>query len=291
MIYEIKNKYLTAKINSLGAELFSVKQNSNDCEFIWQGDEKYWKGHAPVLFPFCGRNLDSTYEYNGEKYSILIHGLARYNEFSLFFQKENAITLKLVSNEETLKIYPFKFEFYVAFSLNKNELKIEYLVKNTDTKELIFAYGFHPGFNVPIDGVGSFEDYYLELTKNTYPLRKLIDGLDANEDKNVEFKDKIFKLNHEAFNYDQFYRSESDVVTLKSNLNKNHITVTYSGMTSLGLWKKDHSDAPYICIEPWYGFPGSFNKYDSLEIRKEMIHLESGKEFKNSINIEFFAEE
>ena len=290
MIYEIKNETLTAKINSLGAELFSVMNNKTCTEFIWQGDEKYWKGRSPVLFPFCGRNLDGCYYYNNEKYEILIHGLARYNEFSVHKQAENSITLKLVSNDETLKIYPFSFEFFVTFSLNKNELTIEYEVHNMDTKEMIFAYGFHPGFNVPIDGVGKFEDYYLEFTKDKYPRRQLIKGLDARRDEMVEFKNNIFKLTHEAFNYDQFFKSESDVVTLKTNLNNNHITVRYNGMTSLGLWKAENSDAPYVCIEPWHGFPGSYDKCDSLETRKEMIHLESGKEFKNSIAIEFYLE-
>lgn len=289
MIYEIKNKTLTAKINSHGAELLSVKQ-TNGCEFIWQGDEKYWSEHAPVLFPFCGRNLDGCYKYGDKKYSVLIHGFAKSNEFSLLSKEDNTVVLKFVSNEETLKIYPFNFEFYVTYSLKENKLTIEYLVKNTNEKEMIFAYGFHPGFNVPINNVGNFEDYYLEFSKDTYPKRKLINNLDAHEDEIVEFKNKKIELTHDLFSDCHFFKSVNDVVTLRNKLNNDYIEVSYSNMTSLGLWKKEYSDAPYICIEPCYGFPGSFDKYDSLETRKEMIHLESGKEFKNSITIKFFAE-
>ena len=54
MIYIIKNNVLTAKINSFGAELISVQNNLTKTEFIWQGNKKYWNGHSPILFPFCG---------------------------------------------------------------------------------------------------------------------------------------------------------------------------------------------------------------------------------------------
>ena len=44
-------------------------------------------------------------------------------------------------------------------------------------------------------------------------------------------------------------------------------------------------------IEPWFGFPGSFNKIDDLETRDEMIHLASNQEYKNAISIEFHVED
>lgn len=291
MIYEIRNEKLTVKINSLGAELISVIDNKTNTEFIWQGDKKYWSGHSPVLFPFCGRNKDSKYKYNGKEYEIKIHGLARYTNFKLHKQNAEFITLMIASNKRTLKIYPFYFEFYVSFILDNNHLVVEYLVKNKDSREMIFAYGFHPGFNVPINSIGNFEDYYLELSKDRLVKRKLIEGLDAKEDELVEFKNKRFYLSHEAFKEDQFYKSDRGVVTLKSNLNNNYITVRYSDMTSLGLWKVDNSDAPYLCIEPWFGFPGSYEKHDELENREEMIHLAANKEFKNAISIEFYLED
>ena len=52
MIYTLKNDKLTAEISSLGAELISVKDGAG-YEYIWQGED--WNGHAPVLFPLCGR--------------------------------------------------------------------------------------------------------------------------------------------------------------------------------------------------------------------------------------------
>ena len=58
MIYEIKSDLLTVQINDAGAELHSVKGNDGH-EYIWQGDERYWKDRAPLLFPTCGRLLEN----------------------------------------------------------------------------------------------------------------------------------------------------------------------------------------------------------------------------------------
>ena len=53
MIYELKKGGLTAKVDSLGAQLISL-QAENGFEHIWVGDPKYWRGQAPVLFPIVG---------------------------------------------------------------------------------------------------------------------------------------------------------------------------------------------------------------------------------------------
>jgi galactose mutarotase-like enzyme len=47
----LKSGRTTAEIQSLGAELVSLKKDG--CEYIWNGDKTYWAGHAPVLFPIC----------------------------------------------------------------------------------------------------------------------------------------------------------------------------------------------------------------------------------------------
>jgi hypothetical protein len=51
MVYELKNNFLSIKINSFGAELCSVISNGSDTEYIWQGDKTIWNRHAPNYFP------------------------------------------------------------------------------------------------------------------------------------------------------------------------------------------------------------------------------------------------
>ena len=47
----IKNEYLTAKINELGAELKSLV--CNDTEYIWEGRSEVWAGSCPLLFRYA----------------------------------------------------------------------------------------------------------------------------------------------------------------------------------------------------------------------------------------------
>ena len=110
MIYTIKNEYLTVDINSLGAELWSVK-SADGCEYIWQGDPEFWSGRAPIMFPICGRLFEGKYTYLGKEYTMPNHGIARSSEFSLLKQTDNEITLSLVADDKTKESYPFDFIF------------------------------------------------------------------------------------------------------------------------------------------------------------------------------------
>ena len=53
---QIKNDQLTLEISSLGAELQSIK-DANGNEYLWDGDEKYWNRHSPILFHIVCRLL------------------------------------------------------------------------------------------------------------------------------------------------------------------------------------------------------------------------------------------
>ena len=65
MIYTLKNQELTVTLTDLGAELLSIKC-AGDCEYLWQGDPAYWTGHAPLMFPICGRLINGNYTYEGK---------------------------------------------------------------------------------------------------------------------------------------------------------------------------------------------------------------------------------
>ena len=162
MIYTVENKFLRIEVNSLGAQLFSVRSKKTGVEYLWQGDPAYWTGRAYNLFPIIGRMVDGKYTYGENTYSIRAHGLARYYEFSAADRSATRLSLRLSSTEETLSQYPFAFDFTVTFQLKNNALYITYSVKNKGTETMPFAFGGHPGINVPFDG-GNFEDYYLEF--------------------------------------------------------------------------------------------------------------------------------
>ena len=135
MIYTIENKYLKVAVNTAGAELYSVYSKQTETEYLWQGDPAYWSGRACNIFPLIGRMYKNTYYYAKEPFYPRIHGLARYYAYTLEERTATRLTFLLTDNEETLKEYPFHFEFRVQFELKDSAVTTRYSVKNTDSKE------------------------------------------------------------------------------------------------------------------------------------------------------------
>ena len=57
MLYVIGNRRLSVTVNSLGAELNSVKKDGK--EMLWQNYDGSWAGHSPIMFPFFARIVSS----------------------------------------------------------------------------------------------------------------------------------------------------------------------------------------------------------------------------------------
>ena len=66
MRFQLKNEHLKIELSDLGAELQSIEKEGQ--EYLWQADEKYWPEHAPVLFPFVGRQTDGKFTVEGQEY-------------------------------------------------------------------------------------------------------------------------------------------------------------------------------------------------------------------------------
>lgn len=289
MNYIIENDFLKVEISSLGAELMSILKKDDMCEYLWQGDKTYWGGRAPNMFPICGRLYEGKYTYLGKEYSMPNHGIARSSEFTLTMAKADSITLTLTSNEETYKKYPFNFKYDITFALSGNELTVSYKVVNLDEKEMIFAIGAHPAFNVPLDKGCSFDDYYVELSSPCDAIR--VDFSPAcyctNNDK--PFRDNKVQridLDHSLFDDDAiFLYNVSKEIKLASNKSSRSVTLKYDGMKYLGLWHTPKTDAPYICIEPWTSIPATDGVTDNLLTKKEMVHLPKNYIYKNKYSI------
>lgn len=53
-VYELKNEKISIVIDSLGAELKSLKKLEGGKEYMWCGNAEYWNRTSPILFPFVG---------------------------------------------------------------------------------------------------------------------------------------------------------------------------------------------------------------------------------------------
>ena len=111
--YTIENEKLKAVFQSLGGELISLVKKENGQEYIWNGDERYWTGRSPLLFPLVGGLKNNVYTHQGKTYEMAKHGFARRREFEVKEQKEEEIWFSLTDDEKTRESFPFSFRLDV----------------------------------------------------------------------------------------------------------------------------------------------------------------------------------
>lgn len=289
MIYSIENKILKVTVDTSGAQLQSVYSKATETEYLWQGDPAYWAGRAYNLFPTIGRMYKNTYTYDGNEYSLRCHGIARYRAFQLTDRTATKLTFRLTEDEDSLKEYPFKFEFFIRYELKEATLEISFIVKNTDEKELIFALGGHPGFNVPF-GNGAFEDYYLEFSEKTKVLFHTLSESKfmTGEKLPLPLTEGVrLPLRHELFDNDAAILGNTcREISLKSKADPRYVTVKYPDFRYLGVWHTPETDAPFVCIEPWSALPATDGVITDLSAKEDMTRLAPGKTYKTSWSIE-----
>ncbi len=288
MEYKLENENLIVLASTYGAELHSIKEKADNTEYLWNGDEKYWKCHAPVLFPIVGKVNGGKYKVEGKEYELPQHGLARVREFEVVCKSETTIVFQLNYDEKTLKVYPYKFTLRIGYALFENGIETSYEVINMDQKEIYFSIGAHPAFLCPIVKGESFNDYYFKFSEEENCQRMLLNKDGNLTDKKGEGLNNsaVIKLNQELFKDDAliFDNLSSTEISLLSNKSNKGITMDFSGFPYLGLWSKP-SGAPFVCIEPWYGhadyedFSGEFKEKEGVQ------RLAVGESFKASYTV------
>ena len=63
----IQNEYLRLTVDPHGAQMMELGSKQGT-QFLWNGDEKYWRDRAPVLFPYVARLTEGCYTLCGERY-------------------------------------------------------------------------------------------------------------------------------------------------------------------------------------------------------------------------------
>ena len=271
---------LEIKTVSKGAELVSVKLNG--FEKMHDG-ESFWNRHAPVLFPIVGKLKDGKTQINGEEFEMGQHGFARDMEFEQIGDYEYV----LKSNEETLKKFPYKFEFYISYEVKNDEIKTKYRVVNKDDKQMIFGLGGHPAFRCEYSSGKyrlEFED--IEHDVEIYQLENgLVKELPEKTSKFIK-ENKIF-LDKNTFKNDAIILKnlKSRKVYLKSET-KTVLTMNFKDFPYLGIWSKE--DAPFICIEPWFNTADKVNANGIFKEKEDLIELKPNKEFKTEYKVKFF---
>lgn len=275
----LKNDLLTVTLSDKGAEIISVK-TADGCEYIWQGDAKYWEGQAPLMFPICGRLFGGKYTYGDKEYEMNLHGFARKMTFSVKEADCTHAVFVLTDSEDTLSQYPFPFVLTVEYRLCENRVIGSVTVENSGSDTMPFALGLHPGFNVPL-GEGSFEDCYVEFTEPCSPDKLILSDTCFLTGKSEAFYvegGKRIALSHSLFDNDAIFLSRvSDEVTLGSTVSKRYVRFKFEGFPYLGMWHAPKTDAPYVCIEPWCGLPSYDGEIDNFARKRDLFRIGGGE--------------
>lgn len=263
MRVRFSNKILSVEADTLGAELVSVKAHGR--ERLWQNGSGEWSGHAPVLFPVCGR---SAVRVNGEDYPIERHGFARTSEFTLKMRRKSSVCFELSSSDATRAQYPFDFVFRVRYLLRGERLHICYEVENPSNSVLYFSCGGHESFALE----RPLCEYELR-----FPKRETFSSLLHNDQglitgESIDFGEgQIFALPESFLSEGRtiiFKDLRSRKLRLCEHGGRPLAKIAFGGFSNLLLWRA--GSALFLCIEPWHNLPDREEPRE-ISVREGMI--------------------
>ncbi len=278
----LKNNTLTVEIDLTGAEIRRVLKYNEDR--MWSGSPEHWAGVAPLLFPICSGLPDDKYTYNGKAYEMPKHGFIRKYPFEAEIVKDDTATFLFISNEETLKWFPWEFELRIRYTLIENSIKIEYIVLNKANDTMYYSIGSHEGYDCP-EGIEKYDVVFekAETLKNC-----LMDGAVLNgKTETVLENGTVLALDEKYFPLDAliFKNINSRSASLVNRENGKTTTVYFPQCEYLLLWHP--VGAPFMCIEPWQGICSTAGDSGDITEKEGIIPLASGKENVHTHIIEY----
>lgn len=245
-LLKISNNYLLVEVCTKAAEVHTFKSINDNYNYVWSGDEKYWKGRNPILFPQVSNTDNKTTLINGISYPMGNHGFARNCVFNVDDIKDDELTLSLSENEETLKQYPFKFKLTVNYKLVDKELLITYKILNNSDIKMPYGFGLHPAFACPVD------------YKNT---RVVFEKEEEEFGKEIVINKELFEK------YPTVVINSPKSTSASLVFDNRKITVKYDDFKIFAIW----SQGPFVCLEPWMNH---IDKDHTIEMKDRVLYKE-----------------
>ncbi len=284
MNVKIKSGKYSCMISYHGAELKSFKKEED--EYVFQADPEFWARSSPVLFPIVGALNEKKIMIGGKEYSMSQHGFARDTDFKLLEKTESSCIFYLRSSEETKPLYPFDFELRIEYVLRNSRLTVSWRIINIGAETMYFSIGAHPAFrcepcNAAVrlfkDGrrLDSFENLAYE------------NGTLSGKKYTVDLDDGKLDYKHNTFDNDAYVMDnrQVDQAELLDGNGKRLVTVRFE-TPALGIWSPPGKDAPFICIEPWYGIPDMAGFKGDFSEKPLSLACEPGEKMEKSYTIE-----
>lgn len=287
-LHTLQSGALRMIISDAGAEIMQIEDILTGRNYLWHGDSAYWGRRSPILFPIVGGLKNKTYKYAGREYPMSQHGFARDREFQMTEHNVDTIWFELKADEESLKVYPFRFRLEIGYRLEGRKITVMWRVANEDKKTMFFSIGGHPAFMCPIDGEGKQTDYYL-LFDNKEPLsygKLSVNGLLKTEGHTLDIGGGCMPITEHMFDEDALVieGGQAHQVALAGPDKKPYLTVKFDAPL-FGLWSPAKKHAPFVCIEPWYGRCDRESFAGMLADREYGNELRPGKIFETEYTI------
>lgn len=292
-MYTLSNEQVRIKIHPHGAELKELYNKTTGKNLLWNSDPAFWNRSSPVLFPFVGMVRDKIYRHEGKEYAMGQHGFARDMDFTMISAEDEEIWFALESDEDTLKKYPFLFHLEIGYRLKGGTVTVMWKVKNIGDDKMYFSIGAHPAFLCPLEE-GSRQDQYAFLLKNKegVPVSSFVNtifgtnGLVTRNKEERSVPGGILPLEKHLFDHDALVIEDSQIseVSILAPDSKPYLTLQFDAPV-VGLWSPPKKQAPFVCIEPWYGRCDKEGFDGELKDREWSNTLEPGEEFSKEYRI------
>jgi len=287
-LVEISSGRLSAQIDPLGAQLHSLRDHA-ERDLQWSGDPAIWKGRAPILFPIVGALAGNKYTLDGQTYSLSKHGFARDRMFSVEDTSATSALFRLKWDQETLQVYPFRFQLDLRFELAATTLHIAATVKNLDgTKALPACFGYHPAFCWPLPYGQPRASHFIEFEMDEPSRIRRLDsqGLLIPTKFQTPVSGRTLALHDDLFRADAIImdRIQSRRVTYGAARGP-RLEVELGESPYLGIWTKP--GAGFVCIEPWHGLADPQGYTGDFRAKPGMTSVEPGavRDFTMSISL------
>lgn len=160
---------------------------------------------SSILFPFANRIKDGKYHFNGNNFQFPInvkeennalHGLVFDKTFDLIDTdlNEKSATLVFEYDEKKESLgFPYTYTVQLIYRFTEDNLDLEMIIKNTDTKAFPFTVGWHPYFlssNLSKSSIAFNGDKKMILDKRNITIdSKKVDTSKGTAIKNNQFDD------------------------------------------------------------------------------------------------------
>jgi galactose mutarotase-like enzyme len=234
-------------------------------ETFYHADQNV-RGGIPILFPISGQLAGGTYEWEGKTYTMSNHGFARNAAWEVVetdTTNRASLTIKLTSNEQTKKAYPFDFEVVYNYSIEKGKLTIDQEYKNTGETAIPMYPGFHPYFKT--------REKHLRYETDATKYYDYNDGIIKNFTGSIDLtslKESVMLLDATQTSISFQPPARSKPIKLSYGKEFKYIVI----------WTEAGKE--FICVEPWMAKTGELN------VKKELIFIEQNQTLNTKMSIE-----